>query len=129
MEGTMKKIILNRYFVLFVSIATFFFNAAPPSVFAMPSESMTTLDSESVRQAQIEKIISVLDKPEARAHLAAMRMTKAEMRNNLSKLDNTQLARVSEKADQIKAAGDSGVGIVIGILLVILLVVVILKLV
>jgi hypothetical protein len=129
MEGSMKKILLNRYFVLFVSIATFLFNAAPPNVLAMPSESVTVFDRESARQAQIEKIMSVLEKPEARAHLAAMGMNKAEMRDSLSKLDDAQLARVSDQADQVKAAGDAGLGIVIGILLIILLVVVIMRLV
>lgn len=125
----MKKIILNRYFVLLISISTFCFNVAPPNAFAMPSESVTTFDREAARQAQIEKIMSVLDRPAVKVHMAVMGLNRGEISQSLSKLDDVQLARVSDKAEQVRVAGDAAIGIVIGLLLIVLLVVVIVKLV
>jgi CHASE3 domain sensor protein len=92
---------------------------------ALPSDSVSTLEGSSVREVQIEKIMSVLESPGAQIHLLAMGISKSQLREQLSQLDDAQLALVSQKADQVKAAGDSGVGIVIGVLLIVLLVIVI----
>jgi type III secretory pathway component EscV len=54
-----------------------------------------------------------------------MGISKSQVREQLSQLDDTQLALVSEKADVVKAAGDEVVGAVLIILLIIFLVVLI----
>jgi CHASE3 domain sensor protein len=120
----MKRYIKDLKFVLFLSLCVTFVSV-PPDALALPSESVSTLEGSSARVAQIEKIMSVLESPGAQIHLMAMGISKSQLREQLSQLDDTQLALVSQKADQVKAAGDSGVGIVIGVLLIILLVVVI----
>jgi hypothetical protein len=53
----------------------------------------------------------------------AMGINKSQLREQLSQLDDTQLALVSQKADQVKAGGQ--VGFVIGVLLIVLLVIII----
>lgn len=119
----MKRCIKDLKFVLFLSLCVTFVSV-PPDALALPSESVSTLEGSSARVAQIEKIMSVLDRPEAQIHLMTMGISKSQLREQLSQLDDTQLALVSEEADQIKAAGDS-VGLVIGVLLIILLVILI----
>jgi hypothetical protein len=122
--GDMKKYMKNLKFVLFLSLCVTFVNV-PLDSLALPSDSVSTLEGSSVREVQIEKIMSVLESPGAQIHLLAMGISKSQLREQLSQLDDAQLALVSQKADQVKAAGDSGVGIVIGVLLIVLLVIVI----
>src|SRR5574341_1711873 len=112
----MKRYIKDLKFVLFLSLCVTFVNV-PLDSLALPSESVSTLEGSSARVAQIEKIMSVLERPEAQIHLMAMGISKSQLREQLSQLDDTQLALVSQKADQVKAAGDSGAGIVVGVLL------------
>jgi multidrug efflux pump subunit AcrB len=69
--------------------------------------------------------MSVLDRPEAQLHLIAMGISKSQLREQLSQLDDTQLALVSERADAVKAAGDEVVGAVLIILLIVFLVILI----
>jgi hypothetical protein len=121
----MRKYLLNHEFVLFVSVCTFFLSIQSSNGLALPSESTLALEGSSAREAQIEKIMSVLDRPEAQLHLIAMGISKSQVREQLSQLDDTQLALVSEKADVVKAAGDEVVGAVLIILLIIFLVVLI----
>jgi hypothetical protein len=120
----MKRCIKDLKLILFLSLCVTFVNV-PPDALAIPSESVSNFEAASTREAQIENIMSVLDRPEAQVHLMTMGLTKSELRGQLSQLDDSQLALVSEKADQVKAAGD-GAGIVVFILVVILLVVLIL---
>src|SRR5574341_1301753 len=115
----MKRYIKDLKFVLFLSLCVTFVNV-PLDSLALPSESVSTFEGSSARVAQIEKIMSVLDRPEAQAHLMVMVIIKSQLREQLSQLDDTKLELVSQKADQVKAAGDS-VGLVIGVLLIILL--------
>jgi hypothetical protein len=120
----MKGYIKDLKLVLFLSLCVTFVNV-PLDSLALPSDSVSTLEGSSVREVQIEKIMSVLESPGAQIHLLAMGISKSQLREQLSQLDDAQLALVSQKADQVKAAGDSGVGIVIGVLLIVLLVIVI----
>jgi hypothetical protein len=121
----MRKYLLNHELVLFIVICTFFLSIQSSKGLALQSESVLSFEGESAREAQIEKIMSVLDRPEAQLHLIAMGISKSQLREQLSQLDDTQLALVSERADAVKAAGDEVVGAVLIILLIVFLVILI----
>jgi diacylglycerol kinase len=122
----MRKYLLNHEFVLFVSVCTFFLSIQSSKGIALPSESVFVLDREISREAQIEKIMSVLDRPEARTHLMVMGIGKSQLRDQLSRLDEAQLALASEKADAVKAAGNGAEAAVIIILFVVFIIAMIL---
>lgn len=123
----MRKFLLNRGFVgaLAVWAAVISFNPSVGS--AMPSESLSTVQAVSVRQAQVEEIMQVLSMPQAQLHLRMMGLREADVREGLSKLDDAELAQVASRSETVKAGGD-GLGIVIAVLVIVLLVIVILSL-
>ena len=96
----------------------------PQSAFALPSESVTTFQPASERQAQMEKVLAILSRPDARIQMRLAGIPQKELRGRLERMDDSQLQWASERADQIKAAGILGVIIallVIAILVVILI--------
>ncbi len=98
----------------------------PGQAMAIPSESATSFQSDSVRAAQIESIMSVLSRPEAQIHLRAHGVDPRNLRERLARLDDSQLAAVSEKAEMVRSAGI--LGLVIGLLVVLILIVVLILL-
>jgi diacylglycerol kinase len=118
----MRKYLLNHELVLFIVICTFFLSIQSSKGLALPSESVSSFECSSVREAQIEKIISALNQPEAQVHLMAMGISKARLREQLSQLDNSQLILVSERADTVKAAGNGAAAAVVIILFVVFVV-------
>ena len=114
----MRKFLLNRKFVLALTLWTVLVSIPPSSVFAMPSASVSALDIVSLRQAQMSKIVSELSRPEARAHLMLMGINQNELKDKLAQLDDAQLADVAKKADAVKVAGDAGIGILITLLVI-----------
>ena len=123
----MRDFLLNRKFVFLLACWTTLLGVSPSQALAMPSDSVSVFSGASVRDAQIHKIMEVLSRPEARAHLVMMGIDQRELKSGLSKLDDRQLGLVADKADQIKVAGD-GLAVVIALLVIALLVVAILKL-
>ena len=96
----------------------------PPAAFALPSESVTTFQPTAQRQAQIEKVLRILARPDARIQMRLAGIPEKELRGRIERMDDSQLTWASARADQIKAAGFLGVIIallVIAILVVILL--------
>ena len=114
----MRKILLNRNFVLFLTLWMGLVSVPPSNAFAMPSASVTAFDGAALRQVQIQKIMTELSRPEARTHLVLMRINRSELQERLNGLDDAQLASVSKQADAIKAAGDAGLGIIITLLVI-----------
>ncbi len=123
----MRDFLLNRKFVFLLACWATFISVPPSQALAMPSDSVSVFSGAAVRDAQIHKIMGVLSRPEARAHLVMMGIDQKELKSGLSKLDDRQLGLVADKADQVKAAGD-GLAVVIALLVITLLVIVILKL-
>jgi hypothetical protein len=124
----MRNILLNRKFVLTLTLWTVLISLPPSNAFAMPSASVSAFDASSFRQAQMDKILIELSRPEARAHMMLMGIKQAELQEKLSQLDDAQLATVADKASAVKVAGDAGLGIVITILVIVILVIIIQKL-
>src|SRR3989338_5916535 len=124
----MRKFLLNRKFVLALAVWTMLISIPPSNAFAMPSASVTAFDSASLRQAQMNKIMSELSRPEARAHLMLMGISQNELKEKLAQLDDTQLAGVANKADAVKVAGDAGLGIIITLLVIAILAIIFVRL-
>lgn len=122
----MRKFLLNRPFVLAMAFLALFVSLPPSKALAMPSASVSTFNV-AARQAQIDQIMSVLSRPEARAHLVLMGIRQEDLKARLSQLDDRQLAMVADKADAVKAGGDA-LGIVVVVLVIAILVVLLMKL-
>ena len=121
----MRKVLLNRKWVLGLAIWTFICSV-PGDIWAMPSQSMTAVSTNAVREAQVAQIMNVLSRPEARAAFLARGISEEKLRESLSGLSDSELDAVSQRADTIRAGGDAG-GIILTVLLIILLAVVIMK--
>ncbi len=124
----MRKLLLNRKFVLTLTLWTILISIPPSNAFAMPSASVSTFDIVSLRQAQMNKIMSQMSRPEARAHLMLMGISQNELKEKLTQLDDAQLASVAKKADAGKVAGDAGLGIIITLLVIAILAIIFVRL-
>lgn len=124
----MRKFLLNRKFVLTFALWTMLVSIPPSSAFAMPSVSVSAFDIASLRQVQMNKILSELSRPEARAHLMLMGISQNELKEKLTQLDDTQLAGVANKADAVKVAGDSGLGLIVVLLVIAILAIIFIRL-
>ena len=124
----MRKFILNRNFVYTLALWMAFISIPPSNAFAMPSDSISSFAASSARDAQIGKIMAVLSRPEARAHLALMGINQKELQSKLSQMDDGDLAVIAEKADTVKAAGSDALAIIIVLLVIAILVVLLMKL-
>src|SRR3989338_3436666 len=101
----MRKFLLNRNLVLTLALWTILISIPPSNAFAMPTASVTSFDGVSLRQGQMDKIMSEMSRPEARAHMMLMGISQNELKEKLSQLDDTQLASVAYKAAAVKVLG------------------------
>jgi hypothetical protein len=95
-----------------------------PQVYAglAPSEMMTL--SPSDRTADIQKIQKALEMKMISQRLTEFGLTPDEIRTRMSQLNDQQIHQFALQLDQMKVAGDDGLGIVIGLLVIAILVVV-----
>ena len=124
----MRKFLLNREFIFALVFWSFVISMPASDAFAFPSESLSAGYSASARDAQIDKIMNVLSRPEAQLHLRLMRINENQVKDALIKLDDSQLTQVAQKADIVKAGGDGALGLVIAVLVIVLLIVLIVNL-
>ena len=124
----MRKFLLNRKFVLTLALWTMLISIPPSNAFAMPSVSVSGFDIASLRQTQMNQILSELSRPEARAHLMLMGISQSELKEKLAQLDDAQLAGVAKKAAAVKVAGDAGLGIIITLLVIAILAIIFVRL-
>jgi hypothetical protein len=124
----MKKLLLNRKFILGLALWTICISVPPTEVLAMPTTSVSSFNAASLRPAQINTIMTELTRPEAQAHLMLMGVSQSELREKLNQLDDAQLASVAAKADAVKIAGDGGLGLIIGIMILAILIIVFIRL-
>ncbi len=123
----MRRILLNHKLVWTLALWTSLISLPPSGAWAMPSESLSLVQSVSVRDAQVAQIMQALSTPTAQVHLRLAGLNTADVRSGLLRLDDAQLAQVSEKAEAVKAGGDA-LGLIVVLLVIALLVVLILKL-
>lgn len=122
-----RRYLLNRPFMVGMAALTAVLSISPRGAVAMPSESVGVATSApSVREAQVERIMQALTAPRARVHLLAAGITPGELRLQLARLDDDELASVAERTEVIAAGGI--VELVIGLLVVAILVVILIYL-
>ncbi len=80
----------------------------------------------AIREAQIEKIMTVLSHPKAQLNLRMAGISQTQLREGLSKLDDAQLTMVAQKADSVKAGGI--LGVIIALLVIAILVIIVIML-
>ena len=124
----MRKFLLNRNLILTLALWAILISIPPSNAFAMPSASVSAFDLASLRQAQMNNIMSQLSRPEARAHMMLMGISQNELKEKLTQLDDSQLASVSNKANAVKVAGDAGLGIIITLLVIAILAIIFVRL-
>ncbi len=124
----MRKFLLNRKLVLTLALWTTFVSLPPSNALAMPSASVSVFDAASLRQTQMDKIMSELSQPEARVHLMLMGISQNELKEKLAQLDDAQLASVAKKAGAVKVAGNAGLGIIITLLVIAILAIIFVRL-
>ena len=121
---TMKRFSVPIVALTLAACFTWVNGIRPPAAFALPSESVTTFQPAAERQAQMEKVLSILSRPEARIQMKLAGIPEKELRGRLEKMDDSHLTWAAARADQIQAAGVLGIIIallVIAILIVILI--------
>lgn len=124
MTMTMRRFPVPGLAFLLTLCFTWVDGIRPPAAFALPSESVTTFQPAAERQAQMERVLSILSRPEARIQMRMAGIPEKELRGRIERMDDSQLTWAAARADQIKAAGILGVIIallVIAILIVILI--------
>ncbi len=99
-----------------------------PRVYAgfSPSEVMGLPAAE--RSVDLHKIQKFLEMKMVRERLQEYGLTQEEIQSRLGQLSDEQIHQVALKLDDLKVAGDSGLGILIAVLVIIVLVIIIIQL-
>ena len=95
-----------------------------PRVYAgfSPSEGIGLLSAE--RSADLQKVQKFLEMKMVRERLKDLGYTPEEIQSRLGQLDGQQIHQLAVRADELAVAGDSGLGIIIGLLVIAILVVI-----
>lgn len=91
-----------------------------PSGILAPAQTDRTADLATLQRALEQKMV--------KERLANLGLTPDEVQSRLGQLSDQQLHNVAKQLDTLKIGGDSGIGIVIGILIIAILVVLLLQL-
>lgn len=91
-----------------------------PSGILAPAQTDRTADLATLQRALEQKMV--------KERLANLGLTPDEVQSRLGQLSDQQLHNVAKQLDTLKVGGDSGIGIVIGILIIAILVVLLLQL-
>jgi hypothetical protein len=118
---------LNKWIAWYLVVAMFVIGITP-RVYAgfAPSEMIGLSPAE--RAADLEKVRQFLEMKMVRERLKDFGYTSEEVQSRLSRLDDEQIHQLALKLDDLNVAGDSGLGIIIGLLIIVVLVIVIIQL-
>ncbi len=119
--------VLRSTFLKYISwylVVAMFVLGVTPRVYAgfAPSEVVNLSPSERV--ADLQKIQKTLEMKMINQRLAEFGLTPDEIRTRMSQLSDQQVHQFALQLDQMKVAGDSGLGIIIGLLVIAILVVI-----
>lgn len=95
-----------------------------PRVYAGLAPSEVVNLSPSDRVTDLQKIQKTLEMKMINQRLAEFGLTPDEIRTRMSQLSDQQVHQFALQLDQMKVAGDSGLGIIIGLLVIAILVVI-----
>ncbi len=119
--------LLNPTFVGVLAVWALLLGSVPTGAMAMPTASVAQLQSTAVREAQIAMVMQVLRHPQAQLQLRLAGISPTQVREGLTKMDDTQLASIAHKAESVKAGGEL-IGLIIALLVVAILVVILIML-
>lgn len=119
--------VLRSTFLKYISwylVVAIFVLGVTPRVYAgfAPSEVVNLSPSERV--ADLQNIQKTLEMKMINQRLAEFGLTPDEIRTRMSQLSDQQVHQFALQLDQMKVAGDSGLGIIIGLLVIAILVVI-----
>lgn len=109
-------------------VVAMFVLGVTPRVFAGLAPSEVVNLSPSDRVADLQKIQKTLEMKMINQRLAEFGLTPDEIQTRMSQLSDQQVHQFALQLDQVKVAGDSGLGIIIGLLVIAILVVILIYL-
>lgn len=123
--------VLRLSFIKVIScylVVAMFVLGVTPRVFAGLAPSDVVNLSPSDRVADLQKIQKTLEMKMINQRLAEFGLTPDEIQTRMSQLSDQQVHQFALQLDQVKVAGDSGLGIIIGLLVIAILVVILIYL-
>ena len=121
------RIPLMKHLSWYLIIAMFIIGIAPKADAGLaPSEIIAM--SQVDRAADLGKIQKVLEMKMVRERLEKLGFAQDEIQSKLSSLSDRQMHKLALQIHEIKAGGDSGLGIVIALLVIAILVVLLIQL-
>ena len=118
---------LNKWIAWYLVVAMFVIGITPRAYAGFAPSEMIGL-SPAERAADLEKVRQFLEMKMVRERLKDFGYTSEEVQSRLSRLDDEQIHQLALKLDDLNVAGDSGLGIIIGLLIIVVLVIVIIQL-
>ena len=118
---------LSKWIAWYLVVAMFIMGITP-RVYAgfAPSEMLTLSPAE--RAADLQKVQLFLEMKMVRERLKDFGYSSEEVQSRLSQLNDEQIHQLALKLDDLNVAGDSALGIIIGLLIIVILVIVIIQL-
>jgi len=106
-------------FVASVAIATTLTYVVPQNACAMVAPTnVITGQPAAQRREDLQKVQKLLESKVVRRRLVAMGLTDSQIDQRLPQLSDAQLHQVASRIDKMNAAGDDGVGIIVGLLVI-----------
>jgi hypothetical protein len=85
-------------------------------------------DSSDDREGSLLQVRKVLEMKMVKERLESLGFTERDIQSRLTEMSDDQLHNLALSLDEIQVGGDSGLGIIIGLLIIVILVVVLLQL-
>ncbi len=117
-----------RKWITWYVIVAMFVIGITPRVYAGFSPSEVRGLPAAERSADLQKIQKFLEMKMVRERLQEYGLTQDEIQSRLGELSDQQIHQVALKLDDLKVAGDSGLGIIIAVLVIIVLVIIVIQL-
>ncbi len=113
-----------RKWITWYLVGAMFVIGITPRVYAgfSPSEVMNLSSAE--RSADLKKVQKFLEMKMVRERLKELGLTREEIQSRMDQISDQQLHQVALKLDNLRVAGDDGLGIIIGLLVIAILVVI-----
>ena len=117
----------NRFLAAIVCFHMIFLATSPAFAALIPSKDSTGLTSAEMTR-DIATIQRALETKMVQEKLMAYGLTSEEVAAKLPSMTPAQIHTLAQASDDVLAAGDSGLGVIIALLVIIILVIIILKL-
>ncbi len=120
---SVTRLPLNKALIGYLVVAIFVMGITQQVYAGLAPSEMLTL-SPTDRAADLQKIQKTLEMKMINQRLTEYGLTPDEIQTRLSQLSDQQVHQFALQLDQMKVAGDEGIGIVIGLLVILILIVV-----